>query len=228
MTNVFFKPWVGENYKAAGFNGKRILVLGESCFCGECPSCVAYDPAGNLIPPEEEEGKEFETCRDKISDVVTGFLAYTKGELKEWSMKTYRRFTDVFMERQCTPEETKAFWHSFVLYNYIQTALEKPRIAKKPLQWETGKKPFFEVLAEYNPDVVIVWGRELWNNMLTGFRVDDSFQTKWKDGLRYYNNGKRDIPAYACYHPSTYPTHFNEEDALYFKRLLEKIAGALV
>jgi hypothetical protein len=223
MTNVFFKPWVGENYKTAGFNGKRILVLGESCYCGECPDCVEYDDAGDLIPPEKEEGKDFEICRDKIPNVVTGFLAYTEGEPKEWSMKTYCCFTDIFMGHQCTPEETRAFWNSFVLYNYIQTALEKPRIHPKPWQWETGKKPFFEVLAEYNPDVIIIWSRELWNNMPTGFRVDDSFQNRWKDGLRYYNNGKRDIPAYACYHPSSYPTYFNEEDTIYFRRLLEKI-----
>ncbi|MDR2597612.1 MAG: hypothetical protein LBC76_09890 [Treponema sp.] len=224
MKNVFFKPWVGENYKTAGFNGKRILVLGESCYCGECPGCVEYDDAGSLIPFEKEEGKDFEICRDKIIDVVNGFITYKEGEPKDWSMKTYRCFTDVFMGHRCTLEETKAFWHSFVLYNYIQTALEKSRIPPKQWQWETGKKPFFEVLAEYNPDVIIVWSKELWNNMPTGFRLDDSFQNKWKEGLRYYNNGKRDIPAYACYHPSTYPTYFNDEDTLCFKRLLEKIA----
>jgi hypothetical protein len=224
MTNVFFRPWVGENYKAAGFNGKRILMLGESCYCGGCypNNCVELDDADNIMFPEEEEGKDFTICQDKIPDVVTDFLEYTGGKPKDWSMKTYRRFTDVFMGHKCTSEETKAFWNSFVLYNYIQTALEKARIPKKPWQWKTGKKPFFEVLAEYNPDVIIVWGKELWNNMPAGVRVDDSFKNRWEDGLRYYNNGKRDIPAYACYHPSA--SQFNEEDTPLFRRLLEYIA----
>ena len=217
MTNVFFRPWVGENYKAAGFNGKRILVLGESCYCGECPDCATEGPHEWW---DEEEWKE---CRNKIPEVVTQFLAYTKGDPKKWSMRTYRRFTDIFMGHKCTPDETQTFWNSFVLYTYVQTSLEGPSIAPKPQEWETGKEPFFEVLAEYNPDVIIAWGRRLWNNMPAGFREDNSFLNRFDPPapLRYYNNGKRDIPVYACYHPCRPP--FSEEDTDYFKRLLEKI-----
>ncbi|MDR1786965.1 MAG: uracil-DNA glycosylase family protein [Treponema sp.] len=216
MTNVFFRPWVGENYKSTGFNGKHILVLGESCFCGECPGCATD---GHNDWWEEEE---WQRCRDLIPDVVTDFLAYKNGDPKNWSMRSYRRFTDVFMGRKCTPEETQAFWNSFVLYNYVQTSLEGPRISPSQEEWATGEKPFFEVLAEYTPDVIIAWGRRLWNNMPAGFRLDDSFQNRWGDGLRYYNNGKRDIPVYACYHPST--PAFSSEDTDYFKRLLEKVS----
>ena len=211
MTDVFFRPWVGVNYKANGFNGKHILLLGESCYCGECPEC-GFD----------EESAEWEECRNKIPDVVTGFLSYTKGEPRKWSMRTYRRFTDIFMGHKCTPEETKMFWNSFVLYNYVQIAIEGPSISPKPQEWETGEKPFFEVLAEYNPDVIIAWGKRLWDNMLKTSLIDNSFLNKWGDGLRYYNNGKRDIPAYACYHPSR--PQFSEEDTDYFKRLLEKVS----
>jgi hypothetical protein len=193
-------------------------VLGESCFCGECPDCAKE---GRQEWWEEEEWK---VCRDKIPDVVAGFLAYKNGEPRKWSMRTYRRFTDIFMGHKCTPDETQTFWNSFVLYNYVQTSLERPRMPPDKEEWATGEKPFFEVLAEYEPDVIIVWSRELWNNMPAGFRLDDSFKTRWGDSLRYYNNGKRDIPAYACYHPSS--AAFNEEDTDYFKRLLEKVQGA--
>jgi hypothetical protein len=213
MTNVFFRPWVGENYRSKGLNGKHILVLGESCYCSECPDCGLDD-----------ESENWEECRNKIPDVVAGFLAYTKGETKKWSMKTYRRFTDIFMGYKCTPDETRAFWNSFVLYTYVQTALEGPSISPKPQEWETGEKLFFEVLAEYNPDVIIAWGRRLWDNMPKTSLSDNSFLNRWGDGLRYYNNGKRDIPAYACYHPCRPP--FSEEDTDYFKRLLEKIPMA--
>jgi len=136
-------------------------------------------------------------------------------------MNGYRRFTNVFMGHECTPDETQAFWNSFVFYPYVQTALEKARTTTKQLEWDTGKEAFFEVLAEYNPDVVIAWSNELWNNMPAGFRIDDSFRNRWGDGLRYYSNGKRDIPVYACYHPSS--SAFSSEDTDYFKRLLEKI-----
>jgi hypothetical protein len=222
MTNVFFIPWVGENYKSKGFNGKRILVLGESCYCGTCPEC-----GGNTLLCGGVEGEDWwwEECRNKIPEVVSRFLAYNKGKVPhEPYMNGYRKFTNIFTGHQCTPEETQTFWDSCVLYLYIQTALEKARKAPEQWEWETGEKPFFEVISEYNPDVIIAWSKELWNNMPSGFRLDDSFKTKWGDGLRYYNNGKRDVPAYACFHPST--PKFNEEDTDYFKRLLDKVQEA--
>jgi hypothetical protein len=222
MTNVFFRPWVGENYKSAGFNGKRILVLGESCYCG---GCLPDGDCADGEPQDWWEEEEWKVCRDKIPDVVTGFLAYKNGDPQKlkpaWSMRTYRRFTDIFMGHKCTPDETQAFWNSFVLYTYVQTSLEGPSISPNQEEWATGEKPFFEAIAEYSPDVIIAWGRRLWNNMPASFRLDNSFPNRWGDGLRYYNNGKRDIPTYACYHPCRTP--FNEEDTDYFKRLLEKV-----
>jgi hypothetical protein len=218
MTNVFFRPWVGENYKVAGFYGKRILVLGESCYCGICDGCGGLDTIDN---PDAEEWRE---CRDKIPEVVTRFLGYKNGkEPHEPYMRGYSRFTDIFMGHKCTAEETQNFWKSFVLYEYVQTALTKARKATEQWEWDTGKEPFFEVLAEYDPDVVIAWSKELWNNMPTGFREDKSFLNRFNPPapLRYYNNGKRDIPVYGCYHPST--SAFSNEDTDYFKRLLEKV-----
>ena len=220
MDDVFFRPWVGINYRANGynFNGKHIhiLVLGESTYCGGC-----YDDKGNecWFDKENMEGKaEWEECRNKTLIGVKEFLANPKGGL-------YRRFTDIFIGHKCTPEETQMFWDSFVFYEYVQVALERAGMSPKQHQWETGEKPFFEVIAEYNPDVIIAWGKRLWNNMQpnTPF-IDNSFLNRWDGGLRYYNNGKRDIPAYFCYHPSR-PKYFSEGETDYFKRLLEKVSG---
>jgi hypothetical protein len=220
MTNVFFRPWVGKNYGTTGFNGKRILVLGESCYCGECPDCAKDGPQDWW---EEEDWKE---CRDLIPNVVTGFFDYKNGKTPfEPYMRGYSRFTDVFVGHKCTAEETQNFWHSVVLYLYVQTSLEGPRTPPSQEEWATGKKPFFEALAEYNPDVIIVWGKRLWDSMPdNGHWGDESFLNRWGAKLYYYSNGKRDIPAYACYHPST--PAFSSEDTDYFKRLLEKIPGA--
>jgi hypothetical protein len=221
MTNVFFRPWVGENYKAKGFNGKRILVLGESCYCGTCPGC-----GGFTVDDVDWDAEEWQAeCRNKIPEVVTRFLDYKNGKMPfQGYMRTFSRFTNIFTGHQCTAEETQNFWKSFVLYNYVQTALKGPGIAPEQWEWDTGKEAFFEVLADYNPDVIIVWGKRLWDHMPTGIREDKSFPNRWGDGLRYYNNGKRDIPAYACYHPSRPP--FSTEDTDYFKRLLEKVPDA--
>jgi hypothetical protein len=223
MTNVFFRPWVGENYKTKGFNGKRILVLGESCYCGTCDGCGGLDAFDPKI--ENPDAEEWEECRNKIPEVVTRFLDYKNGKVPfEGYMRGYSRFTDIFMGQECTPEETQNFWKFFVLYDYVQTALDKARKSPVDWEWKTGEKPFFEVLAEHNPDVIIAWGKRLWDNMPKPSLIDNSFMNRWGVGLRYYNNGKRDIPAYACYHPSS--TYFSEEDTDYFKRLLEKMPDA--
>ena len=35
MKHVRFEPWKGENYLTSGFNGKKVLVIGESFYCSE-------------------------------------------------------------------------------------------------------------------------------------------------------------------------------------------------
>ena len=35
MSNINFKPWIGKNYLTKGYQGKRILVLGESHYCSK-------------------------------------------------------------------------------------------------------------------------------------------------------------------------------------------------
>lgn len=45
MENVFFKPWVGKNYHTGGIFKKKILVVGESHYCGGCNECgLKYSP----------------------------------------------------------------------------------------------------------------------------------------------------------------------------------------
>ena len=68
MKNVFFKPFIGINYQSKGFNEKKILVLGESHYCGGCDNC------GNLQDYDEE-------CREFTTSVVNKFLSYKKGEI---------------------------------------------------------------------------------------------------------------------------------------------------
>ena len=33
MSSINFEPWVGKNYSTTGYQGKKILVLGESHYC---------------------------------------------------------------------------------------------------------------------------------------------------------------------------------------------------
>ncbi len=35
MKNVFFYPRIGKNYEMTGFNGIKLLILGESHYCDQ-------------------------------------------------------------------------------------------------------------------------------------------------------------------------------------------------
>lgn len=45
--NIFFTPYIGKDYANGGLFGKRVMVLGESHYCGEgccdCGNCRLYE-----------------------------------------------------------------------------------------------------------------------------------------------------------------------------------------
>ena len=57
-----------------------------------------------------------------------------------------------------------------VFYNYLQAAMGGPREAGTNRQYEEAAEPFFEVLEQYRPQYVIVWGSRLWGYMPAGER----------------------------------------------------------
>ena len=42
MNNVFFKPWVGQDY-SKGFKHKKIMVLGASHYCNHSKDCPFFN-----------------------------------------------------------------------------------------------------------------------------------------------------------------------------------------
>ena len=188
-TTAFFHPWVGPDYLSGGIFGKRIMVLGDSHYCGEgCKDC------GQSLNCE---------CNGFTSDVVRAYLD-PYNEREGW-MPTYLKFERSLVNHETTPEESEKIWNSLLFYNYLQVAMQGPRQAGTPAQYRTAAEPFFSVLDEYQPDLLIVWGVRLWNN-LPGERWEDGAQKKL-DGYEIQNgyyrlaNGKK-VRAICVYHPS--------------------------
>jgi len=208
MSKVFFKPWIGKNYLTHGYNGKKIFLLGESHYCGDCLApCPDYFS---------------EKCKNKTIQVVEDFLNYknNNGVHKPY-MTTYTRFTNIFIGKKIRNNELINFWNSVVFYSYIQIAMDKPRQEPSMEDFETGDEAFVEVIQELQPDVIIVWGNRLWEKMPDSFHeINEDFLDRQGRLLYYYFNNGKEIPAMGIYHPSS--SYFTYEDSPFFKVLLEK------
>lgn len=206
MTNVFFNPNVGKNYELEGYNGLKLLILGESHYCGEdCEDC----------------GKESQSeCSNFTLNVLNSYLNYKRGsgEHERW-MNTFTRFTNILLGEQVNNETLINFWNAVIFYNYVQSSTNGPRIAPTPKQFEDSKDGFIKILKKYKPDLILVWGERLWNNLPnTGRWGEENILDNANGRFYYYNINNKEIPAYSIYHPSS--SSFSYE---YSKHLKESI-----
>ena len=139
MSAVFFKPWIGADYKTATKFGKRVMILGEAHYQWEKETT----PYPDL------------TCT-AISDQVNAVYTYA----------FWTRVAGAFLGHKPVIAEKQDFWRSVAFYNYIQeSAGFGPRVRPKPEMWTKSKAGFAEVLHEHAPQVLIVLGYQLWNNL---------------------------------------------------------------
>lgn len=191
MEHVFFKPWIGKDYSTGGIFHKRILVLGESHYCGGCDKC----------------GLKYGTeCEDLNTPGVVKF--YLDGNKDKWTA-TFRKFERSLVNKETTLEESNEIWNSLAFFNFLQVSMNDAREGGTAEDYEEGRIAFLEVIEELQPDLIIVWGTtRLWNNLpgedkgwIAGetLVVDD-----WSVPNGYYRlkNGKR-YRIIAIWHPST-------------------------
>ena len=150
MNKVHYLPWIGKDYPAGGIFSQKILVLGESHYT------------------DEEKGSDF--TRNVVSD-------YLNPEKRDSWMPTFLKFERSLVGHVADQKERAAIWNSVAFYNYLQETVSGPREKGRREMYEQSKAPFFQVLNELRPDMMIVWGYRLWNN-LPG--------EKWQDGQDIY------------------------------------------
>ncbi len=91
MEYVNFRPWIGKNYYTTGYEGKRILVLGESHYCGN------ELEEGNRCFPLCKKEKMLPDCFSFTEDVIKWYL-------NDYSGKPFQR-TFVCFERAVVGKE---------------------------------------------------------------------------------------------------------------------------
>ncbi|KPP95112.1 MAG: phage hypothetical protein [Bacteroidetes bacterium HLUCCA01] len=144
--SVFFKPWIGKNYKSGGILKIRTLVLGESHY-------------GGLV----------DNRFDFTQFVVEKWGIKQRNRFFTSLAKTIIPTADYGWLPDSEREE---LYESIAFYNYIQKLVgDRPRQRPSELMWKEAIIPFQSVIDSLNPQVVIVLGKELWWYVIQGLDV---------------------------------------------------------
>lgn len=135
MTRTF-DPWVGSKYWSDGFNGVRVLILGESHY-GE-PGTEKSVLTSEVVKEWAQQKRfRFFTVTQKL---VSGL------ESNSW----------------VSNEQRKEFWELVAFYNFIQTFPgSEPRYRPTQKMWSEAASPFLSTLEDLSPHVLVVLGYEL-------------------------------------------------------------------
>lgn len=146
MYPVNFLPYVGPKYGTNNIFGKKIAVLGESHYSQH-------------------------TSADMTREVMKFYLN-PNTEFEGW-MNTFTKFGRSLVNKDVSRGESIEIWESLMFYNYVQEAMTDARVAPTRQQFADSENAFFEVMEEKEPDLLIVWGHRLFNNLP---------DTNWEDG----------------------------------------------
>lgn len=191
--SVFFQPFVGKNYADGGIFGKRVMVLGESHYCGEgCADC------GSLTNHAE--------CAAFTNNVVAAYLDENSSAREPW-MNTYLKFERSLVGHETDWAERRQIWQSLMFCNYLQVAMDGACEGGINEQYALSAPAFYELIDKYRPQRIIVWGKQLWGKLPEDGRwragkpiMIDGYEAP--TGSYALGGGAGEARIMAVYHPS--------------------------
>lgn len=139
--SVHFYPWTGRDFFTAPFKGQRVLILGESHY---------------QWLKDEPLDQYHHLTQDCVREVLGG----------EFRKAFWTHIAVAFLGERPTFEQLEKFWHSVAFYNYFQQSVGfGARVRPTEEMWENSKPALSEVLERLRPDVVIVLGYALSDNL---------------------------------------------------------------
>jgi hypothetical protein len=145
LAGVYFHPWVGAHYGTSTLHGHRtrIWLLGASHYEWE-----PHAAHGGLQRPPTL------TCWNIAA------------QLTSTSHRFYTNLECTMLGRKPTPEEREGMWSSLAFSNFVQQIVGcGPTARPTPQMWATGHTAFRSILAALQPDVVLVFGFEVWDKL---------------------------------------------------------------
>lgn len=164
---VKFYPWVGNKYECGikGFDkdgkivygtpddpGKKVLVLGESHYCDNLADAV-FDLTQIIIADLIDPNSEWEPYKNTYTKFIKSLTGYTD---------------------DLEFEDKKEAWEHIAFYNYVQVPMTGARISPTTEEFKKSEEALWEILKIHKPDLIIVWGTRLYNNLpQIGKQLDD-------------------------------------------------------
>jgi hypothetical protein len=145
-----FQPWVGENYEAAPFEN-RTLILGDS-------------------PYGWNGGRDTSGLREVTRDIVAEQI---EGPFRDY---IWAKIASMFIsKRPSCLADMRLFWHGVAFYHYLQVpAGSGTNCRPTPAQWKESEAAFLDVLRLIKPQFMLVLGMRLWNNLPDVYRLIES------------------------------------------------------
>lgn len=196
FNHVNFLPWVGDNYAQGVGNAQlKLLVLGESHYCDRRANGTCFQCSKENLQPD---------CISQTIDTVSDFVNDYAGHGYQ---QTYLSFERALAGKVIDQKEREELWGKLVFYNYVQYAQAGTRQFDYTGGLYDSAEAFREVLEEYMPDRIIVWGDRLYKILPDwGGSGSELFTEENVFGPRpmwiYEVKGKK-IPALCVYHPSS-------------------------
>lgn len=208
---VKFLPWIGEHYEnGEGFQGKKILILGDSHYC-EKP--VNRNPICREKWSDNKNKCSYDCMNNDCYDMTNAlmrdnYLPYRKGEKEnQKEFRSHSCFEKIIYGRKSiSTEDSLGFWNNVVFYNYAQhsqsgtcTELEHPEAAP---MYMSAINELLEDL-DPTPTHIIVWSQRCFNLLPSGVEEDEEFVVEeYKTRVRRYCIKGKIIKAIAIKHPS--------------------------
>ncbi len=166
----FFSPRIGPQYND-GWDGLRTMVIGVHLLCEEdCPhKALCTSPASvakmdNQCPcyaPHRQEGHADYYRLSNCNAIELETYIYKDGKSPAFSS-----FTKYLLHERdnVTFERREELWAHLGFYNFMQCFRPDsatPPYAAAPHLYDTALPAFRQLLREYRPQLLYVWGREL-------------------------------------------------------------------
>ena len=215
MSNRFFKPFEGEKYKE-GINGKKILVLGASFYCNwdgndgrnkceffnECTNPIIRDSSKfDDICPSYKQSKQ-KLSEEPLNAVSENYRAY----------QVFANFIQRYVkDKEENVWERMAFTNSLKFFSPT-LATKKEYLSKRDFE------AFCETLNELQPDIVIVWGVAIIDEVRENNPYIVDFkklpETEWYVCHIKMPGVNHEIALVSCFHPSSIKYWYNNLDIL--------------
>lgn len=139
---VNYPPWIGKNYGSPGQT--RLLIIGRSYYDARYRDQTIESYIPDLI-------------RNRVSDPFFSALELVLSDSRHWKSGLG---TSARLDR-------KKFWHGLAYHQFIQGILNDGYTDPGRAMWKQGQEIFKDVLMALQPDLVVMAGADVFDNMPT-------------------------------------------------------------